>query len=62
MMRPVHETAQIVPFIHAPDLDAIAQSYGYRVSEVDIVRDQQRCTAADINDEALVARTIIVIR
>jgi hypothetical protein len=59
---PVNETAQIVPLVHAPDMHAIAHPDRDALGQIDIVSDKQRCAVADINYEALVARTVVVVR
>ncbi len=61
-MCPMHETAQVIPFVHAANLHTITHSKRHAFRKVDIVCDQQRYAVADIDDEALVARTVIVVR
>ena len=61
MVRPVHQSAQIVPLVHATDVDAIAHADRDAFGQIDIVSDQQGLAIADIDDEALVARIIVVI-
>ncbi len=57
----MHESAKLVPFIHAPHLNAIAHAKRHALCEVDVVGDQQRPAIADIDDEALMARTVVII-
>jgi hypothetical protein len=59
---PVNETAQVVPLVHAPDMHAITHPDRNALGQVDIVSDEQGCAVADIDNEALVARTIVVVR
>ena len=62
MVRPVQESAEIVPFVQAAHAHAVAHADGHAFSQVGIVRDQQRLAIADVDDEALVPRAIMVIR
>ncbi len=62
MMRPVDEAAQIVPFVHATNVYPVAHSDRDTFGEVDIVGDQQGASRADIEDESLMPRAIVVIR
>ena len=62
MVRPVQESAEIVPFVQAAHAHAVAHAEGHAFSKVGIVRDQQRLAIADVDDEALVPRAIMVIR
>ena len=60
-VRPVDKTAQVIPLVHAAHLNAIPQAERHAVGEIDIVRDQQRPATANIDDEALVTGTVVVI-
>ena len=62
MMRPVHEAAQIVPFVHATNVYPVAHANGNTFREVNIVGDKQGPAGADIQYESLVPRAIVVIR
>ena len=62
MMRPVHEAAQVVPFVHATNVYPVAHANGNTFGEVDIVGDKQGPAGANIQYESLVPRAIIVIR
>jgi len=62
VMCPVHEAAQVIPFIHAPNLHAIAHTNRNAFGQVDVVCDEQRYAVTNIEDETLVTRTVIVIR
>ena len=61
-MGPVHETTEIVPLVHAAHLDTITHADRHAFGKVNVVRDQQGLPIADVDDEALVARAIVVIR
>ena len=54
-MRPVDETAQVVPLVHAAHVDAIAHAERHAFGEINIVCDQQRPATANFDDETLVA-------
>jgi len=58
---PVHQTAEIIPLVHAPDDYTIAHAKRHALGEIDIVRNEQSTTIADIDDESLVPRTVIIV-
>ena len=60
-MGPVHESAEIVPFVEAAHMDAVTHADRDAFGQVDIVCDQERLAIADIDDEALMRRTVFVI-
>ena len=41
-MSPVHETAQLVPLVHAAKIDTIAQPDGNPSGQVAVVRNEYR--------------------
>jgi hypothetical protein len=57
----VHEAAEVVPLVHATHANAITHADRDPLGKVDIVRDQERLVIADVDDKALVPRTIVVI-
>jgi hypothetical protein len=57
----VHKAAQVIPFEHAPNAHTVTHTDRHTFGEVDIVCNKQRYAVADIDDEALVARAIVVI-
>ena len=61
-MCPVDETAEIVPLVHAAHINAITHAERHASGEIDIVRDQQRPATANIDDEALMTRDVVVVR
>jgi len=61
-VRPVHKAAQVIPFEHAPNVHTITHPHRHTFGELNIVCNKQRYAVADIDDKALVARAIIVIR
>jgi len=61
-MRPVDEPAQVVPLVHAAHIYAITHAERHTSSEVDVVCNQQRPATANIDDEALVTRAVVVVR
>jgi hypothetical protein len=46
MVRPVHQPAQLVPFVHTSKLDAITHADWHTFRQVDVVRDQQSVVIA----------------
>ena len=61
-VRPVHESAEIIPLVHAAHVDPITHANRHAFSEVNVMRDQQGPAIADVDDETLVARAVVVIR
>ena len=61
MVRPVHEPPEVVPFVHAAHGDAIPETDGDAPGEIEVVRDQQRLPLADVDDESLVTRAVVVV-
>ena len=63
MMRPMDDAAFMVPFVFTIKLHSVtALEIGNARREIDIVRDQERLTIHEFEDEALVAAAFIVIR
>ena len=60
-MGPVHEAAKIIPLIHAAHVDAITHADRHAFREIDVVGDQQGLAVADIDNEALVSRIVVVV-
>ena len=61
-MRPVDQSAQVVPFVHATYLHPVTHPQWNALREVDVVSDQQCPAGTDVDDKALVRRAIIVVR
>ncbi len=61
VVRPVHESTELVPFVHAPDLDAIAHAERHTFCQIEIVGNQQSLAIANIDDESLVAGTVVIV-
>ena len=61
MVRPVHESPEVVPFVHAAHDDAIPETGGDALGEIEVVLDQQRLPIADVDDESLVPRAVVVV-
>lgn len=59
---PVHDTAQVIPFVQAPETYPVAQAERYPLGHVEIVRNQQRLPAAEAKHEPLVTGTVIIVR
>lgn len=62
MVRPMHQPTQFIPLVHSAHLYPVAHAQGYALGEVNIVRDEKRLPIADIDDEALMPRTLVVVR
>lgn len=58
----MYKATQVIPFIHASDLRAVAQAQGHAFREVQIVCDQQGPAFTDVENKPLMARAIVVIR
>ncbi len=54
-MRPVNETAQVIPLVHASYAYTITHTEWDAIREVDVMRDQQGPAITDVDDEALVS-------
>ena len=61
-MRPMHKSTQVVPFVHAPNLHPVAHPEWNAIGEVNVVGNQQRPAGANVDDEALMTGTVIIIR
>ena len=61
MMRPVNETAQVIPFVHAANMHPVAHTKRNTLGKIDIVGNQQGSAGADIQYESLMPRTVIII-
>ena len=61
-MRPVHQSTEIIPLIHAADLYTIPQANGHPLCQVNVVCDEQGLAVTDVDDKALVARSVVIIR
>ena len=57
----MNQAAQVVPLVHAAHLHSIAHPQRHALGEINIVRDQQRVAIADIDNEALVTRAVVVV-
>ena len=61
-MRPMHKSTQVVPFVQSPNLHPVAHPERDSFGEVDIVSNQQGPAIADVDNEALMTGTVIIIR
>ena len=61
-MCPVHEPAEVIPFIHAAKSDPVANGDRNALRKIDVVRHQQRLPVPQLKNEALMARAVVVIR
>ena len=61
VVRPMHQTAKLIPFVHAAKLHAIAKSKRYAFRQIYIVRDQQRLAARQLQNKTLVAGAVPVV-
>ena len=60
-MRPVHQTTQLIPLVHATNEHPVAHAEWNTLRQIDVMSDQQRATIANIDDESLVTRAVIII-
>jgi len=62
VVRPVHESAEVVPLEHAPESHPVAEADRDPFREIDVVRYQNRLPVRQLQDESLMARALVVIR
>ena len=62
VVRPMHQPAEFIPLVHAAKPDSVSHSKRNTTRQIYIVGDQQRLAIAQTQYEALVSRTIVVIR
>ena len=62
MVRPVHQTAEIVPLIHAAYANTIAKTERHVFRDIDVVGDQQGPAITYVDNEPLVTRAVVIIR
>ena len=58
---PVHQSTEFVPFVHAANVDSIAQAHRHALREIDIVRDQERTAIPGIENKPLMPGTFVVV-
>jgi len=61
MMRPMHQTTELVPLVHAAKFDSIAQADRHALRQVNVVRNQQRLSIRQGQDESLMSRPLVVV-
>ena len=57
----MHQPAEIVPLVNSAYPYAIAHAQRDPLGEVDVVDDQERLVIADIDDESLVRRPLVIV-
>ena len=62
VVSPVDQSTQVIPLVHATYVHAIAHPDRDAPCEIDVVGDQECFAVADIDDESLVTRALIVVR
>ena len=62
VVRPVDDATEVVPLVHAAELNTIAQPDRYPSGQVDVVCNQQRLSAAKPDNEALMTRAVVIVR
>ena len=60
-VRPVHEAAELIPFVYATHLHPVAHPERHASGEIEVVRNQQGLPVADVDDEALVAFLVDIV-
>lgn len=61
-MGPVHESAQLVPLIHAAKINTITQPDGNPSGQVYVVCNEHRFAIFQLQYEPLMPRAVIVVR
>ena len=61
-MRPVNQAAEVIPLVHAPELDTVSQPNRHALRNVNIVCDEERLPIADIENKTLMPRTLTIVR
>lgn len=61
-MCPMDQAAKVIPLVHPSHPDAITHAQRHALCEIDIVCNQQRTAATDIDNETLMARAVVVVR
>ena len=54
-MRPVHKSAEVIPFVHAAKGDPVADGDRNAFCKVNVVRHQHSLPVAQLQDKALMA-------
>jgi hypothetical protein len=62
VVSPVHQSAEVVPFIHTAKPNPVPNAKRYPVGEINVVGDKQRLPPRQLQDEALVPGILVVIR
>ena len=60
-MCPVHEPAQVVPLVHTPERDTVAQTDRHPPCNVQVVRNEYRLPAGQLHYKSLVPRVLAVV-
>jgi hypothetical protein len=58
----MHQATKIIPLVHATHVHTIAHTERHSFGQIDVVCDQQATSIANVDDESLVSRAIIIIR
>lgn len=62
VMRPMHDTAKVVPFIFAVELNSVANLNGTdSLCEIDVVRNEDCLPGRQAQDKTLMTAAIVVI-
>ncbi len=61
-MGPVDEATQVIPLVHTPYPHPVTHPEWNAIGEINVVGNQQRPAGTDVDDEALMTGTVIVIR
>lgn len=61
-MRPVQESTKVIPLVHAPHVHPVAHAERHALRKIDVVGDEQGPAITDVDDEALVAGAVVIIR
>ena len=53
MVRPMHQTAKFIPFVHATKMHAITHADRYSLRQINVMCDQQRLAVFQLRNETL---------
>ena len=62
VVRPVHQATELIPLVHAADLNPVTHANRDSRGKIDVMSNQQRAIATGINNEALMAQAIVIVR
>jgi hypothetical protein len=61
-VRPVHQATLIIPLVNAAKADSVAHADGHALRQVEVVGNQQRLAARQLQYEPLVPGALMIVR